>query len=272
MDKGKLYLVATPIGNLGDITYRAVEILKAVDVIAAEDTRQTLKLLNYLDIKKSMFSYHRHNEDFKVEKIMEILEEGKDVAIVTDAGTPGISDPGEVAVKEAIDRNIEIIPIPGACALVNALIASGLNTKEFSFFGFLPINNKNRKAKLDEIEREEKTVILYEAPHRILETLVDLKNVLGNRYVVVAKELTKLHETFYRGNIDEVINLIGNPKGEFIIIIDGKIVDKKEIFKNMTLEEHYKYYEDQGVDKKEIIKKIAKDLNVAKNEIYQKFI
>ena len=248
MDKGKLYLVATPIGNLGDITYRAVEVLKAVDVIAAEDTRQTLKLLNYLDIKKSMFSYHRHNEDFKVEKIMEFLEEGKDVAIVTDAGTPGISDPGEVAVKEAIDRNIEIIPIPGA------------------------INNKNRKAKLDEIEREEKTVILYEAPHRILETLVDLKNVLGNRYVVVAKELTKLHETFYRGNIDEVINLIGNPKGEFIIMIDGKIVDKKEIFKNMTLEEHYKYYEDQGVDKKEIIKKIAKDLNVAKNEIYQKFI
>ena len=272
MDKGKLYLVATPIGNLGDITYRAVEILKAVDVIAAEDTRQTLKLLNYLDIKKSMFSYYRHNEDFKVKKIMEFLEEGKDVAIVTDAGTPGISDPGEVAVKEAIDRNIEIIPIPGACALVNALIASGLNTKEFSFFGFLPINNKNRKAKLDEIEREEKTVILYEAPHKISETLVDLKNILGNRYVVVAKELTKLHETFYRGNIDEVINLIGNPKGEFIIMIDGKIVDKKEIFKNKTLEEHYKYYEDQGVDKKEIIKKIAKDLNVAKNEIYQKFI
>ena len=260
MDKGKLYLVATPIGNLGDITYRAVEILKAVDVIAAEDTRQTLKLLNYLDIKKSMFSYHRHNEDFKVEKIMEILEEGKDVAIVTDAGTPGISDPGEVAVKEAIDRNIEIIPIPGACALVNALIASGLN-------------NKNRKAKLDEIEREEKTVSLYEAPHRILETLEDLKNILGDRFVVVAKELTKLHETFYRGNIDEVIDLIGgNPRGEFIIMIDGKIVDKKELFKDMTLEEHYKYYEDQGFDKKEIIKKIAKDLNVSKNEIYQKFI
>ena len=272
MDKGKLYLVATPIGNLGDITYRAVDILKSVDVIAAEDTRQTLKLLNYLNIKKSMFSYHRHNEDFKVEKIMEFLEEGKDVAIVTDAGTPGISDPGEVAVKESIERNIEIIPIPGACALINALISSGLNTKEFSFFGFLPINNKNRKIKLEEIEREEKTVILYEAHHRILETLVDLKNVLGNRYVVVAKELTKLHEMFYRGNIDEVINLIGNPKGEFIIMIDGKIVDKKEIFKNMTLEEHYKYYEDQGVDKKEIIKKIAKDLNVAKNEIYQKFI
>jgi hypothetical protein len=273
MEKGKLYLVATPIGNLGDITYRAVEILKAVDVIAAEDTRQTLKLLNYLDIKKSMFSYHRHNEDFKVEKIMEFLEDGKDVAIVTDAGTPGISDPGEVAVKEAIDRNIEIIPIPGACALVNALIASGLNTKEFSFFGFLPINNKNRKAKLDEIEREEKTVILYEAPHRILETLADLKNVLGDRFVVVAKELTKLHETFYRGNIDEVIDLIGgNPRGEFIIMIDGKIVDKKELFKDMTLEEHYKYYEDQGFDKKEIIKKIAKDLNVSKNEIYQKFI
>lgn len=272
MEKGKLYLVATPIGNLGDITYRAVEILKAVDVIAAEDTRQTLKLLNYLDIKKSMFSYHRHNEDFKVKKIMEFLEEGKEVAIVTDAGTPGISDPGEVAVKEAIEKNIEIIPIPGACALINALIASGLNTKEFSFFGFLPINNKNRKIKLDEIEREEKTVILYEAPHRILETLVDLKNVLGNRYVVVAKELTKLHETFYRGNIDEVINLIGNPKGEFIIMIDGKIVDKKELFKDMTLEEHYKYYEDHGFDKKEIIKKIAKDLNVSKNEIYQKFI
>ena len=272
MDKGKLYLVATPIGNLGDISYRAVEILKNVDIIAAEDTRQTLKLLNYLNIKKTMFSYHRHNEDFKVDKVINLLEDGSNVAIVTDAGTPGISDPGEIAVKEAIKKGIEIIPIPGACALINALIVSGLNTKEFSFFGFLPINNKNRRIKLEEIEMEEKTVILYEAPHRIIDTLNDLKNVIGDRYVVVAKELTKIHESFYRGNIDEVINLIGTPKGEFIIMMEGKVIDKKEIFKNMTLEEHYNYYEKQGFIKKDIIKKIAKDLNVSKNEIYQNFI
>ena len=150
MARGKLYLVATPIGNLGDITYRAVEVLKSVDIIAAEDTRQTLKLLNYLEIKKTMFSYHRHNEEFKVDKIIELLNDGKNVAIVTDAGTPGISDPGEVAVSVAIESGIEVIPIPGACALVNALIVSGLDTKRFSFYGFLPINKKNRKNVIQE--------------------------------------------------------------------------------------------------------------------------
>ena len=272
MARGKLYLVATPIGNLGDITYRAVEVLKSVDIIAAEDTRQTLKLLNYLEIKKTMFSYHRHNEEFKVDKIIELLNDGKNVAIVTDAGTPGISDPGEVAVSVAIESGIEVIPIPGACALVNALIVSGLDTKRFSFYGFLPINKKNRKNVIQEIKKENKTIILYEAPHRILDTLNELKHFLDDRYVVVAKEITKLHETFYRGNIKDVIELIGVPKGEFIIMIEGNIVDEVKFFENMSLDEHYKFYENQGFDKKDIIKKIAKDLGVSKNEVYQKFI
>ena len=272
MARGKLYLVATPIGNLGDITYRAVEVLKSVDIIAAEDTRQTLKLLNYLEIKKTMFSYHRHNEEFKVDKIIELLSDGKNVAIVTDAGTPGISDPGEVAVSVAIESGIEVIPIPGACALVNALIVSGLDTKRFSFYGFLPINKKNRKNVIQEIKKENKTIILYEAPHRILDTLNELNHFLDDRYVVVAKEITKLHETFYRGNIKDVIELIGVPKGEFIIMIEGNIVDEVKFFENMSLDEHYKFYENQGFDKKDIIKKIAKDLGVSKNEVYQKFI
>ena len=272
MARGKLYLVATPIGNLGDITYRAVEVLKSVDIIAAEDTRQTLKLLNYLEIKKTMFSYHRHNEEFKVDKIIELLNDGKNVAIVTDAGTPGISDPGEVAVSVAIESGIEVIPIPGACAFVNALIVSGLDTKRFSFYGFLPINKKNRKNVIQEIKKENKTIILYEAPHRILDTLNELNHFLDDRYVVVAKEITKLHETFYRGNIKDVIELIGVPKGEFIIMIEGNIVDEVKFFENMSLDEHYKFYENQGFDKKDIIKKIAKDLGVSKNEVYQKFI
>ena len=173
---GKLYLVATPIGNLEDITLRALKILKEVDIIAAEDTRQTLKLLNHYEISKPLISCYRHNEDIKSEILISKLLDGKNIAIVTDAGTPGISDPGEEIVKEAIKNNIEIIPIPGACALINGLIASGLNTKEFVFYGFLPMNKKNRKIKLEEISKENKTVILYEAPHKIENTLTDLLN------------------------------------------------------------------------------------------------
>ena len=270
---GKLYLVATPIGNLEDITLRALRILKEVDIIAAEDTRNTLKLLNHFEIKKPLISNHRHNEDDREDVLINKLKEGKNIAVVSDAGTPGISDPGEVIVKKAIEENIEVIPIPGACAAINALIASGLDTKEFTFFGFLPLNKKLRKEKLEEIKNESKTSIIYEAPHKIKDSLKDLKTVIGNRKVVLAREITKIHEEFIRGNIDDVIDKCDDLKVEMILLIDG---GEKEILENvlnnLSLEEHYNVYEKQGLDKKEIIKKIAKDRGVNKNEIYKYFI
>ncbi len=271
---GKLYIIATPIGNLEDITLRALKILKEVDLIAAEDTRQTLKLLNHFEISKPLISYHRHNEEVKSNILIEKLKNEKNIALVSDAGTPGICDPGEEVIKKAIEENIEVIPIPGACAFVNALIASGLNTKEFIFLGFLPLNKKLRKEKLDEISKSEKTIIIYEAPHKMKNTLIDLKDILDNRKIVLARELTKIHEEFIRKNINELLENIDNLKGEMILIIEGKEKsDNKENELNLlTLEEHYKYYENQGLNKKEIIKKIAKDRNVNKNEIYMKFI
>ena len=271
---GKLYIVATPIGNLEDITIRALKILKEVDLIAAEDTRQTLKLLNHFEISKPLISYHRHNEDVKSNILIEKLENGENIALVSDAGTPGICDPGEEVIRKAIEEGITVIPIPGACAMINALIVSGLPTKEFNFLGFLPLNKKLRKEKLNEIEKSEKTIIIYEAPHKMKTTLLDLKNILKNRKIVLARELTKIHEEFIRKNIDELLEEIDNLKGEMILIIEGKEKsDNKENELNLlTLEEHYKYYENQGLNKKEIIKKIAKDRNVNKNEIYMKFI
>ena len=270
---GKLYLVATPIGNLEDITLRALRILKEVDYIAAEDTRNTLKLLNHFEIKKPLISNHRHNEEDRENSLIEKLKEGKNIAVVSDAGTPGISDPGEVIAKRAIEENIEVIPIPGACAAINALIASGLNTKEFVFFGFLPLNKKLRKEKLEEIKNENKTIIIYEAPHKIKDSLNDLKNVVGDRKIVLARELTKIHEEFIRGNIDEIIEKSENLKGEMILLIEGNNeINNENILNDLSLEEHYNVYEKQGLDKKEIIKKIAKDRGVNKNEIYQYFL
>jgi 16S rRNA (cytidine1402-2'-O)-methyltransferase len=270
---GKLYLVATPIGNLEDMTLRAIRILKEVDFIAAEDTRNTLKLLNHFEIKKPLISNHRHNEEEREEYLINKLKEGKDIAIVSDAGTPGISDPGEVIVKRAVEENIEVIPIPGACAAVNALIASGLDTKEFVFMGFLPLNKKLRKEKLEEIENENKTIIIYEAPHKIKETLKDLKQIIEERKVVLAREITKIHEEFIRGNIDEIIQKSEQLKGEMILLIEGNMDENEEnILNNLSLEEHYKIYEKQGLEKKEIIKKIAKDRGVNKNEIYKHFV
>ena len=271
-EKGKLYLVATPIGNLDDITYRAIKVLQSVDIVAAEDTRQTLKLLNYIGITKKLISYHRHNEDVKKDELLKYLNEGKSVAVVTDAGTPAISDPGEEVVKAAIDEGIDIIPIPGACALINALIASGLDTKEFSFYAFLPTNKKLRKNKINEIREDGKTAIIYEAPHRIKETLEELYKELGDRKVVVAKELTKIHESFYRGNLSNINDLIGEAKGEYIIILEGIKIEAENDLLKLSLEDHFKFYENQGFEKKDIIKKIAKDREVSKNEIYQYFI
>ena len=270
---GKLYLVATPIGNLEDMTLRAIKILKEVELIAAEDTRNTLKLLNHFEIKKPLVSYHRHNEEIKVDYLIEKLRNGESIAVVSDAGTPGISDPGEVIVKEAIKNDIEVIPIPGACAAINALIASGLDTKEFIFMGFLPINKKLRKEKLKEIENETKTIIIYEAPHKLKNTLEDLKDSLENRAVVLAREITKIHEEFIRGNIEEIISKSENLKGEMIILIEGAEFKEKEIELNeLSLDEHFEFYKNQGLDKKEIIKKIAKDRGVSKNEIYMEFV
>lgn len=275
---GKLYLVATPIGNLEDITFRAIKILKEVDLIAAEDTRHTLKLLNYYEITKPLISYHRHNEEIKKDVLINKLLEGNNIAIVTDAGTPGISDPGEEIVKEAIANNIEIIPIPGACALINALIPSGLNTKEFSFFGFLPLNKKNREEAFDKIKKERKTVILYEAPHKLTKTLEDILKNLGNIRCVLAKEITKIHEEFIRGNILELLEVVKEPKGEYVIMLDlenfkdSKDNDLNEEIKEKTIEEQYRIYEAQGLNKKDIIKQIAKNKNVPKNEIYKMFI
>lgn len=273
---GKLYLIATPIGNLGDITYRAVETLKMVDVIAAEDTRHTLKLLNYLEISKPMISYHRHNEDTKTEVLINILKEGKNIGLVTDAGTPGISDPGEEVVKEAIKEDIQIVPIPGACALINALIASGLDTKQFVFYGFLPLDKKLRQEKFEDIEKQNKTIIFYEAPHRLVKTLEELNKRFGNIDIVIAKELTKIHENYIRGKIEDIIPNLETVKGEHIILFEMHSKSEKQIqieeLNKMTLEEQYDYYEQKNLTKKEIIKQIAKNNKVAKDEIYKKFL
>ena len=214
--KGKLYLVATPIGNLEDITLRALKILKEVDLIAAEDTRHTLGLLNHFEISKPLISYYKQNEKTKSEVLIEKLLEGKNIAVVSDAGTPGISDPGEEIVKVAIENNIEIIPIPGACALVNALIASGLSTREFCFIGFLSAIKKEKREKLEEIKYETRTLILYEAPHKLKGTLESILEILGNRKIVLARELTKIHEEFIRDTVSNILDRIEEIKGELL--------------------------------------------------------
>lgn len=273
---GKLYLVATPIGNLEDITLRALRILREVDLIAAEDTRHTLGLLNHFEISKPLISYYKQNEKSKSEILIKKLLEGQNVAIVSDAGTPGISDPGEEIVKVAIENGIEIIPIPGACAFVNALIASGLSSKEFSFIGFLSAIKKEKKEKLEEIKYETRTLILYEAPHKLKTTLEAIYEILGDRKIVLARELTKIHEEFIRDNVSNILERIDEIKGEFVILIEGNSESKKDLeltdLTRGTLEEHYEFYLNQGFEKKEIIKKIAKDRNTNKNEIYQYFL
>ena len=273
--KGDLYIVATPIGNLEDITLRAINVLKNVDCIAVEDTRHTLKLLNHLEISKPLISYHRHNEETRSDLLIEKLLSGEDIALVSDAGTPGICDPGEEVIKKCIENNIKIIPIPGACAMINALICSGLDTKEFIFLGFLPLNKNLRKDKLKKIEFAKETVIIYEAPHKLKQTLKDLENILENRKITVAREITKIHEEFVRGTASELLDIFQDVKGEFVLIIEKsnkELVEDMQNLNDLTLEEHYKYYEKKGLDKKEIIKKIAKDRNVNKNEIYKNFI
>lgn len=270
---GTLYLVSTPIGNLEDITLRALRTLNEVDLIAAEDTRQTIKLLNHFDIKKPLTSFFRHNEDRKGEYIVSLLKEGQNIALVSDAGTPAISDPGEELVKMAIEAGITVTPIPGPVAATSALIISGLDTCRFTFEGFLPMNKRNRKERLEQLKNEFRTMIFYEAPHKLTYTLKDMYQAWGNRQVSLAREMTKIHEEVIRGNLEEIIQEYDEnpPKGEFVIIVKG--INEEEIVKecfweDMSLEEHVKYYINLGMSDMDAIKKVAADRGVNKREIY----
>ena len=245
-------------------------------MIAAEDTRHTLKLLNHLGIKKPLISYYKEQEKIKSDILIDRLLKGENIAIVSDAGTPIISDPGEEITREAIEKNLEVISIPGPCALITGVIASGMNAREFLFMGFLPVNKKEKRAKIEEIRNIKKTIIFYEAPHKLIATLTTLQEILGDRYITLARELTKIHEEYLRGNISEIITSCAAPKGEYVIIIEGaktNAIEEMSAFLNqLTLEEHYKFYEEKNYERKQIIKQIAKDRNVSKNEIYKHFI
>jgi 16S rRNA (cytidine1402-2'-O)-methyltransferase len=273
---GKLYLVPTPIGNLKDITLRALEVLNSVDIIAAEDTRQSLKLLNHFDIKKSLISYHQHNEQGKSEDLIEILKEGKSIALVTDAGTPGISDPGSVIVGKCIEEGISFEVLPGATAITTALVYSGLDTTKFLFRGFLPRENKDRKPIIEDLKSRTETLIFYEAPHRLLDTLEFLYENLGDRKISICRELTKLYEEIIRLSLSEAIRHYTNnsPRGEYVLVVEGKreediIKEAQAKWENLSVEEHIKKYIDEGLSKKEAIKKVAKDRNMPKSEIYK---
>ncbi|WP_160683643.1 16S rRNA (cytidine(1402)-2'-O)-methyltransferase [Clostridium sp. C2-6-12] len=276
MENGKLYLVPTPIGNLKDITLRALETLKEADVIAAEDTRQTLKLLNHFEIKKSLISYHKFNEQNKSDKIIELLMEGKKVALVSDAGTPGISDPGSVIVQRCIEENLEFEVLPGATAITTALVYSGLDTTKFLFRGFLPRENKERKAITDELLQSQETLIFYEAPHRLVDTLSFLIDVFGDRKIAVCRELTKLYEEIYRGYLSEALKYFDEkkPRGEFVLVLEGKKLEdikeeQRETWVNLSIEEHIIKYVNDGMNKKEAIKLVAKERELPKSEVYK---
>lgn len=276
MKSGKLYLVPTPIGNLKDITLRALEVLKSVDEIAAEDTRTSLKLLNHFDIKKSLFSYHKHNEQGKSLDIINKLKSGINIALITDAGTPGISDPGSVIVERCIEEEIEFEVLPGATAITTALVYSGLDTTKFMFRGFLPRENKDRNPIIEEVKNVRDTIIFYEAPHRLLATLDYLKDNLGDRKIAVCRELTKLHEEIYRGKISEAIEFFteGRPRGEFVLVIEGKSdetikAEKEAKWNSLSIEEHLIKVIEEGFDKKEAIKIVAKERGLAKKEVYK---
>lgn len=273
---GKLYVVPTPIGNLKDITLRALEVLENADIIAAEDTRQTLKLLNHFNIKKPLISYHKFNENVKSDDIINRLLEGNNIALVSDAGTPGISDPGSVVIKRCIDEHIDFEVLTGATAVTTALVYSGLDTTKFIFRGFLPRENKDRIPVIEDLKDRTETLIFYEAPHRLVKTLEFLQDNLGDRKVSACRELTKLYEEIVRGTIKELIEHYKTvePRGEYVLVISGK--SQEEIKKeeesrwiDLTIEEHIKKYISEGFSKKEAIKKTAKDRNLPKSEVYK---
>lgn len=275
-EAGELFLCATPIGNLEDMPVRAVRIMKEADLIAAEDTRNSIKLINHFEIDTPMTSYHEYNKVDKAKVLVDKMLDGQTVALITDAGTPGISDPGEELVRQAVQAGINVTSVPGPAACINALIISGLPTRRFVFEAFLPSDKKERAAVLEELSHETRTMIIYEAPHRLCRTLAELAEILGgDRQIAVCKELTKRHETVYRSDIKGAVDYYNanEPRGEYVLVIAGLnrediIRDKQDAWKEMPLEEHLKHYESQGIERREAIKLVAKDRGVPKREIY----
>lgn len=281
--QGKLYIVATPIGNLGDMSARAIEVLKEVDIIAAEDTRNTIKLLNHFEVKTPMTSYHEFNKIDKAYELVEKIKEGKNIALVSDAGMPAISDPGEDLVRIAYEKDIEITVIPGASAVVSALAISGLPTRRFCFEAFLPLDKKERKFILEELKNETRTIILYEAPHKLLKTLKDLEEVLGeDRKISLVREISKRHEEVIRTTLGLVGSLYNDSeenrvRGEFVLVIEGKSIKQVQdeaikSWEELSIKEHIKIYEDKGVDRKEAMKLVAKDRGISKRDVYAQLI
>lgn len=273
---GKLYLCATPIGNLEDITLRVLRILKEVDLIAAEDTRNSIKLLNHFDIKTPMTSYHEYNKIDKAHTLIEKMQSGMNVALITDAGTPGISDPGEELAAMCCDAGIEVTSLPGPAACITALTLSGLSTRRFAFEAFLPSDKKERKFVLEELKDETRTIILYEAPHHLVATLQELREILGNRRMTLCRELTKKHETAFHSTIDEVLDFYRHekPLGECVLVIEGKSrqaiqEETRASWEEISIEEHMAMYENQGISRKDAMKMVAKDRGVTKRDIYQ---
>ena len=274
--QGKLYLCATPIGNLEDITYRVLRTLKEVDLIAAEDTRNSIKLLNHFDIHTPMTSYHEYNKIEKAEVLIRKMQEGINIALITDAGTPGISDPGEDLVRMCYEAGVEVTSLPGPAACITALTLSGLSTRRFAFEAFLPSDKKERQAVLAELVDETRTIIMYEAPHRLIKTLNELLETLGNRKMTLCRELTKKHETAFASTIEDILKFYETqePKGECVLVIEGKsraelVQEERAKWEEMTIEEHMEVYLGQGMDKKEAMKAVAKDRGVSKRDIYQ---
>ena len=272
---GTLYLCGTPIGNLNDLSPRAVEILSSADLIAAEDTRHSLNILNHFGIKTPMTSYHEHNRKSKGEYLISLLEEGKNIALVTDAGMPGISDPGEDLAAMCIEKGIPVTTVPGPTAFVSALVLSGFSGRRFIFEGFLPSNKKEKNQVLESLKRELRTVIFYEAPHRLTQTLSELNKALGDRNAACVREITKIHEEVKRGTLSELLEFYGEnaPRGEFVIVIEGfsaEALKEEETkkFEAMSLEEHMEMYTSRGMSEKEAMKLVAKDRGLTKRDIY----
>ena len=276
---GKLFLCATPIGNLEDITFRVLRTLKEVDVIAAEDTRNSIKLLNHFEIKTPMTSYHEYNKIEKGHYLVELMQQGQQVALITDAGTPGISDPGEELVAMCHEAGIPVTSLPGPAACITALTISGLSTRRFAFEAFLPSDKKEKAAVLEELKDETRTTILYEAPHRLVRTLEELYQALGERRVTVCRELTKKHETAFLTTLSGALAYYqeNDPKGECVIVMEGRSrkemeEEKQQQWETMPLEEHMKIYENQGMSRKEAMKAVAKDRGVSRRDIYQQLL
>ena len=274
--QGKLYLCATPIGNLDDITFRVLETLKTVDLIAAEDTRHSIKLLNHFNIKTPMTSYHEYNKVEKARVLVEKMKEGTNIALITDAGTPGISDPGEELVRQCHEAGIELTSLPGPAACITALTISGLPTRRFCFEAFLPTEKKEKQWILEELKTETRTIILYEAPHHLLRTLKELYEALGDRRATICRELTKKYETAFLTTLSGAISHYeeNEPKGECVIVLEGRSIGElkeegQAQWQEMSLEEHMEYYLSQGKEKKEAMKLVAKDRGLSKREIYQ---